>query len=147
MSSKVSVVIPVYNTQKYLDQCLGSILFQTYRNLEIICVNDGSTDNSLAILQKYAKFDKRIKIIDQKNMGISPARNEGMKVATGEFIIFFDSDDFFDSTMMEEMVMKAEEYDADIAVCSYSVFDDRVQKDVSGTLLPLISTEAAAPEM
>ena len=147
MSSKVSVVIPVYNTQKYLDQCLGSILFQTYRNLEIICVNDGSTDNSLAILQKYAKFDKRIKIIDQKNMGISPARNEGMKVATGEFIIFFDSDDFFDSTMIEEMVMKAEEYDADIAVCSYSVFDDRVQKDVSGTLLPLISTEAAAPEM
>ena len=146
MSSKISIVIPVYNTQKYLDQCLGSILLQTYRNFEVICVNDGSTDNSLKILEKYAQLDKRVKIINQKKTGIAPARNAGMAVATGEYIIFLDSDDFFDSTMMEEMVTKGDETGADVVVCSYNVFDDKKQRDVSGTIMPLVNAPAAPPE-
>ena len=146
MSPKISIVIPVYNTQKYLDQCLGSILLQTYRDFEVICVNDGSTDDSLKILQKYAQLDNRVKVINQKNMGISPARNEGMKIATGEYIIFLDSDDFFDSAMMEEMVKRADATGADITICSYSIFDDKLQKDVREICLPLVNAEVAPPE-
>lgn len=91
---KISVIIPIYNSEKYLDYCIASVLVQTYKNLEIICVNDGSTDNSLNILKKYASNDDRIIIINQENYGQSVARNTGLKFATGEWISFIDSDDW-----------------------------------------------------
>ena len=90
---KISVIIPIYNTEKYLKNCLDSILNQTYQNLEIILVDDGSTDNSKKIVDDYAKKDKRIKAIHQKNQGQSTARNNGLEIATGDFISFIDSDD------------------------------------------------------
>ncbi|MBR5939415.1 glycosyltransferase family 2 protein [Candidatus Saccharibacteria bacterium] len=92
-NSQVSVIIPIYNTEKYLKKCLNSIMNQTHKNLEIILVDDGSTDNSGKIADDYAKKDKRIKVIHQKNQGQSTARNNGLKKATGDFVSFIDSDD------------------------------------------------------
>ena len=89
----ISIIIPVYNTAQYLAECLDSVLAQGFKDIEIICVNDGSTDNSAAILKKYQKKDKRIKVITQKNKGLSGARNAGLKAATGKWVCFLDSDD------------------------------------------------------
>jgi len=97
----ISVIIPVFNVEKYLSRCLDSVINSTYKNLEIICVNDGSTDNSGIILSEYAKKDKRIQIITQRNSGVSSARNAGLKVAKGAFITFVDSDDFITPWMYE----------------------------------------------
>ncbi len=93
-NSMISVIVPVYNVEKYLSKCLDSIINQTYQNLEIICVDDGSTDSSPMILEEYAKKDSRIKIITRQNGGLSAARNTGVKNATGEFVSFVDSDDW-----------------------------------------------------
>ena len=90
----ISIIVPVYNVEAYLPQCLDSLINQTYQDLEIICVNDGSTDGSLEILQKYQSKDKRIKVVSQKNQGLSGARNTGISQATGEWIMFVDSDDY-----------------------------------------------------
>ena len=98
----LSVIIPVYNVEPYLEQCLDSVINQTYKNLEIICINDGSTDNSLKILEKYQKKDNRIKLINQKNKGLSEARNAGLDVAKGEYIAFVDSDDYLELNAYEE---------------------------------------------
>ncbi len=94
MKKKISVILPVYNVEAYLEECLDSIISQDLQDIEIICVNDGSTDNSLKILQDYAINDKRIIILDQKNQGISGTRNNGLKKAQGEYIFFSDSDDY-----------------------------------------------------
>lgn len=91
---QISVIIPVYNAEPYLPECLDSVLKQTYQNFEIICVNDGSADNSLAVLKEYASLDKRIKVLSQKNQGQSVARNKGLDEAKGKYILFLDSDDF-----------------------------------------------------
>ena len=91
---KISIVIPVYNVELYLRRCLDSVCNQTFKNLEIICVNDGSTDTSALILEEYAKKDNRIKVIHQKNQGLSVARNVGMREVTGQYCAFLDSDDF-----------------------------------------------------
>lgn len=114
--SKISVVVPVYNTEKFLRRCLDSIINQTLRDIEIICINDGSLDNSLEILQNYAQQDKRIKIINQKNMGVSCARNNGLKQAKGKYISFVDSDDWIDLDFLEKLYNSVEKYGADIAV-------------------------------
>ena len=101
---RVSVIIPVYNTDEYLHQCLDSILTQSLKNIEIICIDDGSSDGSLKILYEYQKKDNRIKIITQKNLGPGPSRNKGISVATGEFIAFMDSDDWYpDKDILETM--------------------------------------------
>lgn len=100
---KVSVIVPVYNVEKYLKDCLNSVINQTLEDIEIICVNDGSTDNSLAILEDYAKKDSRIKIINQKNKGLSGARNTGMKYVQGEYILFLDSDDWLNEDALFEL--------------------------------------------
>lgn len=99
----ISVIIPVYNSAKYLPDCLNSVLGQTLQDLEIICINDGSTDNSLEILRKYARRDRRIKIINQKNMGVVSARNNGVAAAHGEYIYPLDSDDIIVPTALEKM--------------------------------------------
>ena len=91
---KISIIIPIYNVEDYLGQCLESIINQSYKNLEIICVNDGSTDKSLIVIKEYEKKDKRIKVISHNNKGVSATKNEGLKIATGDYITFVAPDDF-----------------------------------------------------
>ena len=105
---RVSVIVPVYNREKTIRRCIDSILEQTYENIELIVINDGSTDDSLKIIESYGK---KLKLIDQKNGGVSVARNKGIQVATGEAIIFVDSDDYIDSTFIGEMVKYYDEFD------------------------------------
>lgn len=100
----VSVIIPIYNVEKYLEKCILSIINQTYKNLEIILVDDGSTDMSGAIADEYEKKDKRIRVIHKKNGGLSDARNKGFEIATGEYISFIDSDDYIDLNMYENIM-------------------------------------------
>ena len=114
---KVSIIIPVYNAEKYLEKCLNSVIKQTLKDIEIICINDGSTDGSLNILQKYSEKDKRFIIIDQKNSGQSVARNKGLSVAKREFIGFVDSDDWIDSDMYKHLYQRMVEDHSDIAAC------------------------------
>ncbi len=110
MAAKVSIIIPVYNTESYIDECLDSVLSQTLREMEIICVNDGSPDNSISILKDYAAKDSRIIIIDKENEGVGKARNDGMRVATGEFIAFMDSDDYYpNNDVLEKLYNAAKE--------------------------------------
>ena len=115
----ISVIIPVYKVEKYLCQCIESTLAQTYQNLEIILVNDGSPDNCGAICDEYAKKDARIKVIHKHNGGLSDARNAGIEIATGELISFVDSDDWIESNMIEILSMNLIDYNADISCCSY----------------------------
>ena len=112
----VSVIIPVYNVEQYLRQCLDSVVNQTLKDIEIICVNDSSTDNSLAILNEYAERDSRIKVITQPNGGAGAARNNGLSASTGKYLSFLDSDDFFEPDMLELAYEKAEEDKADFVV-------------------------------
>lgn len=93
ITPKVSIIVPVYNVENYLRKCLDSLINQTLKNIEIICINDGSTDNSLSILEEYASKDERIIVINQENAGVSSARNRGLEIATGEYIAFVDADD------------------------------------------------------
>lgn len=115
---KVSVVVPVYNTEKYLGKCLKSLINQTLKEIEIICVDDGSTDNSFSILKEYQNQDSRIKIIQQENKKQGAARNEGTKIAVGEYIGFVDSDDWVDLNYFEELYKAAKKYDSDIALAT-----------------------------
>ncbi|MDO4424139.1 MAG: glycosyltransferase family 2 protein, partial [Pseudomonadota bacterium] len=111
---KISVIIPVYNTENFLEQCLGSVVNQTYKNLEILIVDDGSPDKSDAVYKRFALEDNRIKIIKQKNSGLSVARNTGLKFATGQWIHFIDSDDYLDLDYYEKMVNAARDINPDI---------------------------------
>ncbi len=117
--SKVSVIIPVYNVEKYLKECLDSVVNQTLKDIEIICVNDGSTDNSLQILEEYAIKDDRITVINQDNKGVGAARNIGLKLARGEYINFLDSDDYLDLQCYEKLYQKITEYNADLCQFGY----------------------------
>lgn len=116
----VSVVVPVYNVEKYLDRCLDSIVNQSYERIEIILVNDGSTDSSLDICKSYKNKDLRIKIINQKNGGLSCARNSGLQKATGKYIVFVDSDDYVSFDYVNILYRSIVRYGSDIAVCGYS---------------------------
>ena len=113
---KLSIIVPVYNVAEYLERCLNSLINQTLNEIEIICVNDGSTDNSLCILKKFAELDKRIKIINQKNKGLSGARNTGIKLVQGEYFGFLDSDDWVDLDYFEKLYKRAKNCDADISL-------------------------------
>ena len=116
---KISVVIPVYNVEKYLANCLDSVTNQTYQNLEIICIDDGSTDNSPQILKTFAAKDKRIISIMQKNKGVSAARNAGLQKASGDYIAFIDSDDFVHPQFLEVMLHLLMKNEADVAFCGF----------------------------
>lgn len=122
---KISVILPVYNEEPYLEKCLDSICAQTLKEVEIICIDDGSTDNSLQILQNYAEKDGRIKILSQKNMFAGVARNNGMRCATGKYLSFLDSDDYYDVEMLEKMYQKAEEQNSDVVICRYREYCDK----------------------
>lgn len=117
----ISIVIPVYNVEKYLDECIQSLQKQTYTNIEIILVDDGSTDNSGMICDKYAKTDFRIKVIHKQNGGMSDARNVGIDNATGKYIQFIDSDDYFKEDLIESLYKDICENNADIALCSHYI--------------------------
>ena len=116
---KVSIIIPVYNVEKYLEKCLTSVVNQTLKDIEIICINDGSTDNSADILQKFGENDSRIKIIHQKNQKQGAARNRGLDIAQGEFIAFADADDWIDEDYLEKMYNACIENEVNAAVCSH----------------------------
>ena len=123
---KLSIVIPVYNVEDYVAKCLDSLINQTYSNLEIICVNDGSTDNSLKILNRYKEKDKRIIVIDKPNGGVSSARNTGIDVSNGEYITFVDSDDYIDTDAYENCLKIIKEKDADVLAFGYIVEPEHV---------------------
>ena len=125
MTVKISVILTVYNTEKYLSECLESILHQSLTNFELICINDASTDNSLTILSEYTEKDFRICVYDMpENKGVSYCRNFGFSKAQGEYVIFLDSDDYFKLTMFQEMYELAKQDDADIAICNSMKYDD-----------------------
>ncbi len=127
---KVSVIIPVYNAEPYLRQCLDSVVNQTLREIEIICVDDGSTDSSADILKEYQKKDARVRVYNQKNQFAGVARNNGLKKATGKYVIFWDSDDFFEPDALCVMYERAESVGADIVVCNSFAYDDENQCDI-----------------
>ena len=123
---KISIILPVYNVEKYLKQCLDSIINQTFTDFECICVNDGSTDSSLKILQQYASKDNRFKIINQENKGLSESRNIGLSVAIGDYILFIDSDDFIDNNFCEVLYMDTIKYKAELVFGGiYKYYSDK----------------------
>lgn len=117
--AKVSVIVPVYNVEKYLSRCLDSIVSQSFEEIEIICVNDGSTDNSPKILEAYKNFDPRIKIVNKQNGGLSSARNAGLEVCSGEYILFVDSDDLLSTNAIERLCEVADKKEADVVAFPY----------------------------
>lgn len=125
MDKLISVIVPIYNVENYLKECIDSIIYQSYKNLEIILVDDGSTDNSGIICDDYAKIDSRIKVIHKKNGGISDTRNVGIDNSKGEYILFIDSDDYIDKDMCKILINKALKTDSDIVICNfYRVIDE-----------------------
>ncbi len=112
---KVSIIIPVYNVEPYLDRCLNSVINQTLKDIEIIVVDDGSTDNSKKIIDRYGQLDERVRIVHQNNQGVSAARNIGLNMAEGEYIGFVDSDDWIDENFYEKLYFSAKKYDCDIS--------------------------------
>lgn len=114
--TKLSVIIPIYNVEKYIPQCLDSILNQAFKDFEIICVNDGSSDNSLSVLQSYKAKDDRIIIIDKKNEGSGIARNAGLSIAKGDYIYFIDGDDWVEENVFDKIIAKADELNTDILI-------------------------------
>lgn len=131
--NKISVIVPIYNVEKYLPTCLNSIINQTYKNLEILLINDGSSDNSGEICENYAKMDNRIHVFHKRNEGVSSARNLGIDLSVGDFISFVDPDDFLDLNLYEIVISNMEKYNADI-ICfnCYDVINEKllVKKNV-----------------
>ncbi|MCM1286170.1 MAG: glycosyltransferase [Acetobacter sp.] len=126
IDSIISIIVPVYNVEKYLDKCIESIVNQTYRNLEIILVDDGSSDDCPAICDKWAEKDDRIKVIHKKNGGVSSARNAGLEAASGDYIGFIDSDDFIKENMYEELIGLTLKHSCDVSVCNFFSNKDNV---------------------
>ncbi len=123
--AKVSIIVPVYNVEKYLEKCLDSLVNQTFKDIEIIIVNDGSTDNCKKIIDKYyAKYNNLIKVINQENKGLGAARNTGLKSATSDYIIFVDSDDYVEPNMAYEMYNKILQEQADFVICGFNVINE-----------------------
>jgi len=145
---QVSVIVPVYNSAQYLSECLESVLSQSFKNFEVICINDGSYDNSLEILKQFQNKDSRIKIIDQENQGVSTARNAGLKIAQGKYVGFVDSDDTIEKDFFGKLYDTAERNNADTVYSKISSikvfpFKHEVLKggDITKELLPLFLRE------
>lgn len=128
-NKKISIIVPVYKVEEDLDRCVQSIVDQTYKNLEILLIDDGSPDNCPAMCDEWAKKDKRIKVIHKENGGVSSVRNLGLELATGEYIGFVDSDDYIDATMYEKLYNKIQEDKSDFVACGFiKVFEDGRQQ-------------------
>ena len=125
----ISVILPVYNCEKWVERCIKSILNQTYKNIELIIINDGSTDNTLEVCKKYE--NNQVTIINKENTGVSKTRNVGLEKAQGEYVFFIDADDYIQEECIENMYEKAKEYDTDIVKCDYMQFDDngKIEKE------------------
>lgn len=132
----ISVIVPIFNVAKFLDECISSIVNQTYKNIEIILVDDGSTDNSPEICEKWKAKDSRIKVIHKENGGLSDARNCGIENSTGDYLVFIDSDDVINLKMIEILYEDLKKYNSDIAVCKYKKFFDSIpsEKDKNITI-------------
>lgn len=124
MEKLISIVLPIYNVEKYIEKCMDSVLNQTYKNIEVILVDDGSPDRCPKICEEYAKKDNRIKVVHKENGGLSDARNAGIKVANGEYITFIDSDDYVDEDYVEFLYNNIEKTNADIAIGAHRVLYD-----------------------
>ena len=122
---KISVIMPIYNAFDYLKPAIDGVLNQTLSDIELICIDDGSTDNSLSILKEYQQSDERVRILTENNAGPSIARNKGLARARGKYVIFLDADDFFDYTLLEKLYNMAEENTLDIAVCKFDIYNNR----------------------
>ena len=131
MNTRVSIIVPVYNVEKYIHQCVDSLLAQKYKNIEMVLIDDESPDQCPQILDEYAKKDTRIKVIHQKNRGLSGARETGFKAASGKYVNFVDSDDWIEDTAIEEMVEAAEKNNADIVICDWKTFEN---EDLNGVV-------------
>ena len=146
MNHKISIIIPVYNVEEYIERCILSVIGQKYQNLEIILVDDGSADNSGVICDKYAAIDNRIKVIHQQNKGVSSARNRALDYATGDYIGFLDGDDFIHEEMYQTLYEKSITEDAVIGVCNYiKVYEETLLKDIqpgSGEVMSYIGQDA-----
>ena len=127
---KFSIIIPVYNVEKYLVECLESIVNQSFKDFEVICVNDGSTDNSLEILQKYAENDERFKVLNQENQGQGIARNNALNIANGEYILFVDPDDFIELNMLEVLNERLDVQNVDVAFFDYQIFGENTKTKI-----------------
>lgn len=125
----VSIIVPIYNVEQYISKCIESILAQTYRDFELILVDDGSTDMCGKICDEYAKQDSRVHVIHQENKGVSAARNAGISLAKGEYIMFVDSDDFITENMLEKMHDCIAESGSDIAICGINNFLDGAETE------------------
>ena len=143
----ISIVVPIYNVEKYLEKCINSIIIQTYKNIEIILVNDGSTDSSGKICDIYLKKDKRIKVIHKKNGGLSDARNVGIENAKGKYIAFIDSDDFIDSDFIEILYNLIIEYNADVSCCKCNVIYKKNKKQQVEEKINIFTNYEAINEM
>ena len=160
---KVSIIVPVYNVERYLRQCLDSLVDQTYQNIEIICVDDGSTDASSEILTEYALKNSKVRVIRQENSGLSVARNVGFSFATGKYVMYVDSDDWIDVCTCEKAVFKAEEHAADLVMWPYirefpnrsapkvifseeKTFHAAECRELQRRMVGLLGTELAHPE-
>lgn len=149
MKDKISIIIPVYNVEKYLDRCVESVINQTFRNLEIILVDDGSPDNCPALCDEWARKDNRIIVIHKDNGGQAEARNIGIERATGDYIGFVDSDDMIARTMYNDLLQIIEKYHADLVGCRHIVFDDKQEPffddiTLSGTIIEFNQEEAVS---
>ncbi|MBU3101554.1 MULTISPECIES: glycosyltransferase family 2 protein [Clostridium] len=132
---KISVIVPVYNSEKYIKKCIESIINQSYRDIEIVFINDGSTDGSLNIIQKYKKLDNRIKVINQSNSGVSAARNNGIKNSIGDYITFVDSDDYIDSKMIDKCAESLKNTDLLISGFTYEFKDKNEDKTYESSFI------------
>lgn len=124
----ISIIVPVYNVEKYLEKCIQSVLEQTYKKFEVIFINDGSTDNSLDILKKYQEIDDRVIIINKINAGTGAARNDGLNIAKGEFISFLDSDDWYEQDYLEKLYKNLKINNSDVAMCNLKIIYENEKK-------------------
>lgn len=124
----VSVIVPIYNIQDYLEKCIESIINQEYHNLEILLINDGSTDDSYKICLNYETIDNRIKVINKENGGLSDARNKGIECSTGEYVVFIDGDDYVSPDYIKKLLKAITETQADVALCAFSIIDGKYNK-------------------
>ena len=130
----ISIIVPIWNTEKYLRRCLDSLVSQTKKDIEIVCVNDGSPDNSLDIIKEFAAKDSRIMLVDQKNQGVAVARNVGLKNATSKYIMWCDSDDEYTPDMCAKMFNAIEAQKVDLVVCAINVINDNVDSKLAGDI-------------
>lgn len=129
--TKVSVIVPVYQAEKFIQKSVLSIINQTFKNIEILLIDDGSMDNSLKICNELGEKDKRIRIMHHENQGVSFTRNKGLKEARGEYILFVDADDYIEETMIEYMLQKAEKEQVEVVICGFDyIYNDRIEKQV-----------------